>query len=98
VPAAADDNDAHADLAVRLTPRADRDRLLRGDPLRARVTAPPVGGAANMALTTLVAKALGVPKSRVSIVRGHTARDKLVRVDGLTAADAQERLSRLRDR
>ncbi|WP_027007967.1 DUF167 domain-containing protein [Conexibacter woesei] len=92
------DDDQHADLAVRLTPRADRDRLLAGDPLRARVTAPPVGGAANMALTKLVAKALGVPKSRVSVVRGHTARDKLVRVDGLSAADAQKRLSRLRDR
>ena len=51
-----------------------------------------------MALTKLVAKALGVPKSRVSVVRGHTARDKLVRVDGLSAADAQKRLSRLRDR
>jgi uncharacterized protein YggU (UPF0235/DUF167 family) len=88
----------HADLAVRLTPRADRDQLLAGDPLRARVTAPPVGGAANMALTKLMAKALGVPKSRVTIVRGQTARDKLVRVDGLSAADAQTRLSNLRSR
>lgn len=90
--------DDHADLAVRLTPRADRDRLLAGDPLRARVTAPPVGGAANMALTKLVAKALGVPKTRVSVIRGHTARDKLVRVDGLSPADAHARLSKLRDR
>jgi hypothetical protein len=91
-------HDDHVDLAVRLTPRADRDRLLRGEPLRARVTAPPVGGAANMALTKLVAKALQVPKSRVTIVRGQTARDKLVRVDGLNSADAHARLSRLRDR
>jgi hypothetical protein len=90
--------DDRVDLAVRLTPRADRDRLLSGDPLRARVTAPPVGGAANMALTKLMANALGVPKSRVTIVRGHTARDKLVRVEGLSPADAHERLSRLRDR
>jgi uncharacterized protein YggU (UPF0235/DUF167 family) len=88
----------HVDLPVRLTPRADRDQLLAGEPLRARVTAPPVGGAANMALTKLVAKALGVPKSRVSVIRGQTARDKLVRVDGLNPADAHERLSRLRSR
>jgi uncharacterized protein len=86
----------HADLAVRLTPRADRDQLLGGDPLRARVTAPPVGGAANMALTKLVAKALGVPKSRVTIVRGQTARDKLVRVEGISPDDAHKRLSKLR--
>jgi uncharacterized protein YggU (UPF0235/DUF167 family) len=88
----------HADLAVRLTPRAARDQLLAGDPLRARVTAPPVGGAANMALTKLVAKALDVPKTRVSVIRGQTARDKLVRVDGLSPVDAHARLSKLRDR
>lgn len=87
----------HADLAIRLTPRADRDALVAGaapgDPLRARVTAPPVDGQANAALVKVVAKALGVPKSRVSVVKGHTARDKVVRVDGLDAADAHARLS-----
>jgi uncharacterized protein (TIGR00251 family) len=83
----------HADLAIRLTPRADRDQLIAGDPLRARVTAPPVDGQANAALIKLVAKTLGVPKSRVTVVKGHTARDKLVRVDGLSAADAHARLS-----
>jgi uncharacterized protein YggU (UPF0235/DUF167 family) len=51
-----------------------------------------------MALTKLMAKALGVPKSRVSVIRGHTARDKLVRVAGISPADAHARLSRLRDR
>jgi uncharacterized protein YggU (UPF0235/DUF167 family) len=40
----------------------------------------------------LVAKSLGVPRSRVTVVRGHTARDKVVRVDGLSAADAHARL------
>jgi uncharacterized protein (TIGR00251 family) len=83
----------HADLAIRLTPRADRDQLIAGDPLRARVTAPPVDGQANAALIKLVAKTLGVPKSRVTVVKGHTARDKVVRVDGLSAADAHARLS-----
>jgi uncharacterized protein (TIGR00251 family) len=87
----------HADLAIRLTPRADRDALTAGerpgDPLRARVTAPPVDGQANAALVKLVAKALGVPKSRVSVVRGQSARDKVVRVDGFSTADAHGRLS-----
>ena len=84
----------HADLAIRLTPRADRDQLAPGEPLRARVTAPPVGGQANAALVKLVARALGVPKSRVTVVRGQSARDKVVRVDGLSAADAHARLAR----
>jgi uncharacterized protein (TIGR00251 family) len=86
-----------ADLAIRLTPRADRDALspgaAPGEPLRARVTAPPVDGQANAALVKLVAKALGVPKSRVAIVRGQGARDKVVRVEGLSPDDAHARLT-----
>jgi uncharacterized protein (TIGR00251 family) len=83
-----------AELRVRLTPRADRDAVALGedDVVRARVSAPPVDGQANAALVKLLAKALGVPKSRVAVVRGQAARDKVVRVDGLTAADAHERL------
>jgi uncharacterized protein (TIGR00251 family) len=87
----------HADLTIRLTPRADRDVLTAGatpgEPLRARVTAPPVDGQANAALVKLVAKALRVPKSRVAIVRGHSARDKVVRVAGLGPDDAHARLT-----
>ena len=45
-----------------------------------RVTAPPVDGKANDALCRLIAKTAGVAPSRVSVIRGHTARDKVVRV------------------
>jgi uncharacterized protein len=48
-----------------------------------RVTAPPVDGKANDALCRLVAKAAGVAPSRVSVVRGRAARDKLLRVEGV---------------
>ena len=51
-----------------------------------RVTAPPVDGRANDALCRLIAKAAGVAASKVSIVRGHTARDKQVRVEGVAEA------------
>jgi uncharacterized protein (TIGR00251 family) len=74
-----------ADLRVRLQPRARRDEVLgeRAGAIVVRVTAPPVDGRANAALCALVAEAAGVAPSRVSVVRGHTARDKLVRVDGV---------------
>jgi uncharacterized protein (TIGR00251 family) len=80
---------------VRLTPRGGRDAItgLRDDGVVvARVSAPPVDGQANEALCRLLAKALGVPRSAVAVVRGQTARDKVVRVAGLEARDAHERL------
>lgn len=90
-----------ADLRIRLTPRAKgRDALtgVREGVLTARVSAPPVDGRANVALCRLVAKALGVPPSRAAVVRGHTAREKLVRVDGVTDADARALLRQAADR
>ena len=51
-----------------------------------RVSAPPVDGKANDALCRLVAKAAGVPPSRVRVVRGHTARDKVLDVEGVEPA------------
>ena len=48
--------------------------------------APPVGGAANAALIRLLARRLGVAKSRVSLVSGTTARNKIVEIEGVTDA------------
>ncbi len=76
-------------LIVRLTPRGGRDALggVRRDhagraQLLARVSAPPVEGAANVALVRLVAKALSVPKSAVAITSGETARIKTLEIAG----------------
>jgi uncharacterized protein YggU (UPF0235/DUF167 family) len=51
-----------------------------------RVTAPPVDGKANAALCRLVAKKAGVAPSDVTVLRGHTGRDKTLRVDGVDIA------------
>ena len=56
--------------------------------MRARVTAPPVDGGANEALVALLAKALRVGRGSVSIVRGRSSRNKVVRVEGLTEKEA----------
>jgi uncharacterized protein YggU (UPF0235/DUF167 family) len=45
-----------------------------------RVTAAPEDGKANAAVIALLAKALGVPRSALAIVRGATARDKIIRL------------------
>ena len=71
-------------LRIRLTPRAARDAIAPGPDggYLARVTAPPVDGAANEALCRLVARAAGVAPSRVSVLRGQRGRAKVVRVEG----------------
>ena len=51
-----------------------------------RVTAPPVDGKANEALCRFIAKKAGVAPSRVSVAKGHTARDKTLEVDGVDTA------------
>jgi uncharacterized protein len=70
---------------VRLQPRARRDEVVgeRAGAVVIRVTAPPVDGRANDALCRLVAKRAGVAPSNVNVVRGHSARDKVVRVEGV---------------
>ncbi|HWT23629.1 MAG TPA: DUF167 domain-containing protein [Solirubrobacteraceae bacterium] len=82
------------DLHVRLQPRARRDEIVgeRAGAVVIRVTAPPVDGKANAALCALVADLAGVAPSRVSVVRGATARDKVVRVEGIEAAALRARL------
>lgn len=76
-------------FALKLTPKGGRDRLdgwsedSAGRPfLKARVSAVPEDGKANAALVALLAKALNVPKSAVTIVSGTTARQKQIAVTG----------------
>ncbi|MGR3367487.1 MAG: DUF167 domain-containing protein [Sagittula sp.] len=70
-----------ATLAVRVTPKASRTAVERdGVALRVYVTTVPEGGKATAAVVKLLAKALGVPKSRLELVRGETSRDKVFRV------------------
>ena len=87
-------NETSAQLEVRVQPRAKRDALeaVEGQSLKAYVTAPPEGGKANEAVVALLAKALGLAKGRVTIVRGHRGRNKLVRIGGLTEEDIFLRL------
>lgn len=78
-------NDGAVVLPVHVVPRAARNEIVsvEGEPLKVRVTAPPVKGKANEALVKLLAKALGLRKDQVEIVSGHTARRKMVRVEGV---------------
>jgi hypothetical protein len=74
------------EIAVRLSPRASSTEVAgeRGGVVIVRVTAPPVDGRANQALVRMIAKRAGVGVRSVSIVRGESSREKLLRVDGIS--------------
>jgi uncharacterized protein YggU (UPF0235/DUF167 family) len=77
-------------FVVRLTPRGGHDHVDGvGDTgeLRARVRAIPEDGAANAALSRLVAEALDLPRGAVTLESGQRGRTKRLRVDGITSAD-----------
>jgi uncharacterized protein (TIGR00251 family) len=69
-------------LQVHVQPRASREGLsdVNGEHLKVRLTAPPVEGRANAELIALLARAFGVPKSRVTLLRGETSRYKQLRI------------------
>lgn len=72
-----------ARIAVRVTPRGGRDALVldEGGGIHVRVTAPPEDGRANSAVRKLLARALGIAPSRLTLVGGATSRNKLFRID-----------------
>ena len=74
-------------FAVRVQPRASRSGVegVHGEALKVRLSAPPVDGAANEALVTLLAEALAVRPRAVRIVAGATSRTKTVEVEGVAA-------------
>lgn len=74
-------------LHIRLTPKASSDRI--GEEiqlpdgtkqLKVYVTAVPEDGKANAAMIALLSKHFRVPKSRITILRGATDRNKLVEI------------------
>jgi uncharacterized protein len=65
--------------------------------LELRVTAKPQDGEANKAVIKTVAELLGVAKSGVSVVRGHTGREKIISITGTSLESAAAALSRASD-
>lgn len=88
------EGDAAVRLSVHVVPRAKKDEIVgtHAGALKIRLAAPPVGGAANSALIGFLADCLHVRKRDVVILRGHSSRRKLVRVEDVTADHALARI------
>ena len=81
-------------LRVHVVPGASRAGVggFHGDALRVRVTARPVGGAANRELERVLAEALGVRPAAVSIAAGAHGREKRIRIRGVEVGAVRGRL------
>ena len=81
-------------IKVQVQPKSSRNQVdgFQDGALRVRVTAAPTEGQANAAVIALLAKTLGVSKSRLEIIRGYSARDKVVSVDTLTEQEVRRKI------
>jgi len=67
-------------LRLRIIPRAAKNAIQGeyGEALKIRLCAPPIEGAANTALIKFLSKQLKIPRARIRILSGATARNKRV--------------------
>jgi hypothetical protein len=84
-----------AALAVRVTPRASRNRItevLSDGTVKIHLTAAPTEGQANEALVKFLGEILDVAPSKIEIVAGTTGRDKLVSVLDVSASELHQKI------
>jgi uncharacterized protein len=91
---AVSDHPLGATFPVRVHARAGRTAITGtiGDALKLSLSAPPLEGRANAALTEFFAEVFAVPRTAVQVVTGERSRNKVIRVSGRSAAELQQRL------
>lgn len=82
-------------VRLRVAPGATRAGVVgrHGEAWKVRVTAAPEGGRANDAVVRLLADTLSLPRQAVTLVSGHSARDKIVELAGIGPSQIERRLS-----
>jgi uncharacterized protein (TIGR00251 family) len=82
-------------LSVRVQPRSSKSGVagMYGEQIKICLKSAPVDNAANKECCELLAKALGVPRSSVSVLNGASSRSKVLKIEGLTPFAVREALS-----
>jgi len=82
------------EIKVVVRPRSSQSKIvgIHDGGLKIKLTKPPKDGQANEECRSLIAKALGTLKSKVTIVQGKTSRQKVIRIEGMLEKDIDERL------
>jgi uncharacterized protein (TIGR00251 family) len=83
-------------VRLRVSPGARRSELVgrHGEGWKVRVAAAPEGGRANEAVLDLLAEELELPRRSLSIISGHTGREKVVLLEGIDRVESERRLER----
>ena len=89
---------SEARISVRVHPGAAKNEVVgfTDGVLEVRVSAPPVKGKANRELIAFLSEKLGVTKGKVDIIKGHTTRNKVVAISGLSQEELAKRLLNIR--
>ena len=87
-------------LKVRVSPRARKPGIggRHGDAWKVRVAEPPENGRANEAVLRLLAATLDVPRGRLTLVSGHTSREKVVVLEGVEPGRVERLLASAKGR
>jgi uncharacterized protein (TIGR00251 family) len=82
-------------VRLRVAPGATRPGVVgrHGDAWKVRVAAPAEGGRANAAVVDLLAETLALPRGSVTLVSGHSARDKIVELAGVEPDEIERRFA-----
>ena len=87
-------------MKVRIIPRAKQNQIsavLENGTFKIRVQAPPVDGKANKAVIKYLSKILDINRSRIHIVGGEKAREKMISFDGYKIDQIESKLLELID-
>jgi len=87
-------------FSVRVQPRSSKNTItgIHGEALKIKLTAAPVGNAANKMCISFLAKCLDVPKSCLDILSGQTSRTKLILVKPKSGEITKNKLNDLKNR
>ncbi len=88
-------SESKSKISLRVHPNAAKSEVigLTDGILQVRIAAPPVKGQANKELITLLSKVLAISKRAITIIKGHTSRNKVITIDGLGQEAILKRLS-----
>jgi len=90
------EKDGAVTFKARVQPRAPRSEIAgeHNGAIKLRLAAPPVDGKANQECRSFLARLLKVSATSVEIISGSTSRDKVIRIQNISARRVIEALGR----